>query len=49
MHTKGSHWLHIAAGTALGVGLYTLIITLVPSLNPATIASKFTTSSTPTS
>lgn len=48
MH-ESKAWLHIAAGTALGVALYTLIITLVPSLNPATIASKFVNTSAPTS
>jgi hypothetical protein len=44
-----SAWLHIAVGTVAGIAIYNLIIVLIPSLNPATIASKLTTASTPSS
>jgi hypothetical protein len=40
-------WLHIALGTAAGVALYTLIITLVPQLNPAAIAQSLTQNNRP--
>jgi hypothetical protein len=43
------HILHTTLATALGVGAYFLIVALIPALNPTTIASKFTTASTPTS
>jgi hypothetical protein len=41
-----NHFLTTAAAVAVGVGLYTLIITLVPSINPANLVSSVKTPGT---
>jgi hypothetical protein len=38
--------LHTAGAVALGVAMYTFVVALFPSINPAAIAAKFQTGST---